>query len=191
MGLPLTPKQMKQARVHPGEHLLCYRCDSFEKNHDGTCEMCGLIDRIGACVREWCPYCKRAELSDYYSKRCTKRTPLDGERIRKPIVGPLVDPMDMGLPAYAIGPICTYAILCGSHVKIGKSKNVAKRLAQLQTATPLPPQLLSVVHGDCEKNVHRHLECRGVKRTNGEWFEYNDETASILTSLGFSISRAG
>ena len=186
MAHPLTAKQMKQARVHPGEHQLCYRCDSFEKNYDGTCELCGLADRMGECVQEWCPYCKRADLAAYYSKHCRTRPPRDRETARKPIVGPLINPLDYGLPAFAIGPVCTYAILCGVHVKIGKSKNVSRRLAQLQTGMPLPAEVIGVVHGDCEKRVHGHLEQRGIKRTNGEWFEYSKETESILASLGFS-----
>lgn len=184
MAMPPTEAYLRSARVNLGDHDICYRCDAFEKNHDGTCELCGLTDRIDRCVREWCPYCKVPELSDFYLARCTERAPHNSKDvISAPIVGPLAHGYDTSNAFRIDGTLCTYAILCGQHVKVGKSRSVRKRLAQLQTGMPLPAFIMGSVLGDCEKEVHRKLEDRGVKRTNGEWFEYDNEARKVLAAF--------
>lgn len=182
MGKPLTGTQMRLAGVRLGSHDLCYRCDSFEKNSDGTCELCGLTDRIDRCVFEWCPYCKKPNLENYYIERCTAG---GATRHSAPIVGPLTTQY---IPSVSV---FTYAILCGSHVKIGRSKDPARRFAQLRTGAPVPPRIVGIVAGDVERSVHRRLHDAGVKRTNGEWFEYSDVVGAVLAEYRFAPAGSG
>jgi len=55
------------------------------------------------------------------------------------------------------------------HVKIGRSDDPEKRLAQLQTGNPTALRLILVAHkkGDLEKHLHRLL---GRYHAVGEWF---------------------
>lgn len=66
--------------------------------------------------------------------------------------------------------IYTYFIAKGwpGPIKIGKSKNPAKRLRQLQTASPERLHLVAYIEGDVEKELHRRFH---GDRIRGEWFE--------------------
>ena len=65
-------------------------------------------------------------------------------------------------------------------VKIGKAKNVTKRLKQLQTGSPLKLQVLHCFDLDCEGDLHRHFASH---RVNGEWFAKCDYIMEYLRSL--------
>ena len=63
-----------------------------------------------------------------------------------------------------------------SPVKVGISKNVAKRLSNIQTASPFPVKLAYAfalpdnrIARDIERAFH---EMQKGQRTHGEWFEY-------------------
>lgn len=81
--------------------------------------------------------------------------------------------------------IWTYVIQQGGengHVKIGKTRDVDKRLAALQTANPLPLRVIGKMPGDHERRLHHHLR---MQRRSGEWFEWNDYTkAEVDAFLG-------
>lgn len=64
-------------------------------------------------------------------------------------------------------------------VKIGSSTNPTKRLAQLQSISPVPLRIKYVTHGGelRERELHRRLA--GYRR-HGEWFEACREVARAM-----------
>ncbi len=68
------------------------------------------------------------------------------------------------MPVYAI------AALGQGLVKLGKAGNVARRLAGLQTASPVPLTLLKVFDGYADEELELH-ERFAAHRHHGEWFE--------------------
>lgn len=84
----------------------------------------------------------------------------------------------------------TYAVLCGSHVKVGRSSNVQQRIRQIQGGVPLPVSLLGCVDEDIERTLHVLLEENGVIRTHGEWFEYTVQAHDTLMSMGLVANDA-
>lgn len=80
-----------------------------------------------------------------------------------------------------------YYIFVAGRVKIGQSQNIAKRLAEISTATPEPPVLVTVELGDAaalEELAHRRWE---VYRRHREWFACEGE---LLAWLKKENSRA-
>jgi hypothetical protein len=74
-----------------------------------------------------------------------------------------------------------YILKSGRHYKIGKAKDVDKRVTQISPKTPLPVELLHSfpcedVYGT-ERHLHKVLE---RYRTNGEWFELPPEIVERL-----------
>lgn len=69
-----------------------------------------------------------------------------------------------------------YLMRCGWHHKIGKTKNVRRRLAQIQTGNPYKVELIHSIPCDdmaeVESALHKHF---AQWRTNGEWFEFAGE----------------
>lgn len=61
----------------------------------------------------------------------------------------------------------TYFMLCGSHMKIGKSENAEVRLKAIQTGSPETVVLLGTQDGDNE--IYWHRKFANLRR-NGEWF---------------------
>ena len=61
-------------------------------------------------------------------------------------------------------------------VKIGFTKNINKRLSQLQVSSPVKLEVLHLIEGNVslEKELHRKFK---EFRTSGEWFNYD---SSIL-----------
>lgn len=78
----------------------------------------------------------------------------------------------------------TYAIACGEFVKVGKSKDVNRRIQSLRTSNPLPIVLLGIIDGDWEDVVHAELVIDGVRRVRGEWFEYTEIALQYLRMFG-------
>lgn len=62
----------------------------------------------------------------------------------------------------------------GHAVKIGRSDDVARRLAEIQRMSPVKLEVLWQVQagGDLETALHRRFKAR---RTHGEWFDFGDE----------------
>ena len=63
------------------------------------------------------------------------------------------------------------------HVKIGKSRDVEKRLKMLQTSTGSRLYFIGSVDSDQESRLHDHLS---KHRILGEWFYWNDEVRKIV-----------
>jgi len=80
-------------------------------------------------------------------------------------------------------------------VKIGYTKNIHKRLTQLQTSSPVKLDVLYLIEGDTnlEKELHKLF---GHLVTSGEWFTFNDsildyfkDKECLLWSEGFTQSE--
>lgn len=73
-----------------------------------------------------------------------------------------------------------------SLVKIGRSTNVTKRLANIRTMSPAPLQILwQHVGGDeLEKALHRWFR---AERKHGEWFALGDDPISAVAEAAAAI----
>lgn len=80
--------------------------------------------------------------------------------------------------------VVTYAARSGDFIKIGKTRNLARRLSQLQIGCPLPIVLFGYADGDVEWEAHRFLEELGHERVHGEWFRYDHKIKYSLVALG-------
>ena len=87
-----------------------------------------------------------------------------------------------------------YFIRSGEYVKIGRAVDIEVRMAQLQTAHPVPLVLIATMEGgvDVEKALHFRFES---KRTSGEWFRLTDSEVqgaieTFMTTRVDSIERA-
>lgn len=95
-------------------------------------------------------------------------------------LGGAVDAMEAGLAARDGSSV--YFASAGNRVKIGWSKQVGTRLAQLQTGNPDPIKLLGTVPGGRAKE--RKIQDRFAHaRVHGEWFE---ATPELLAFIGAS-----
>ncbi len=72
-------------------------------------------------------------------------------------------------------------------IKIGKAKNVYKRMKSLQTATPAYLKLLKIIDEkagkearDTEQSLHRQFK---HLKLLGEWFKFNDELQEFIRQL--------
>lgn len=61
-------------------------------------------------------------------------------------------------------------------LKIGYTKNINKRLCQLQVSSPVKLEVLHLIDGNVTLEKELHILFKNL-RTSGEWFSYN---ASIL-----------
>lgn len=79
---------------------------------------------------------------------------------------------------------CVYFAQADDRVKIGWSKQVASRIAQLQTGCPSPLKLLGVIPGARGLERQLHERFAGLRLT-GEWFraapELLDHIATVTT----------
>lgn len=77
-----------------------------------------------------------------------------------------------------VGPVPEVVYLIGSPdgglVKIGRTCNVNRRLADIQRMSPVPLALLWHTPGNhiLEKALHRAFS---IHRTHGEWFDFGDD----------------
>jgi hypothetical protein len=69
-------------------------------------------------------------------------------------------------------------------IKVGRSADPARRLAQLQTASPARLELMGSIPGDEdeEKRIHALFEFQH-ERLNGEWFRETDALVAHIASL--------
>ena len=77
-----------------------------------------------------------------------------------------------------------YAIRAGDSgpIKFGVAKNPLRRLATLQTGSPVPLKLLVAVdvHEEKEKLIHQYLR---AERERGEWFSPTEKTLGLLDAM--------
>ncbi|MBB4984994.1 GIY-YIG nuclease family protein [Streptomyces nymphaeiformis] len=64
-------------------------------------------------------------------------------------------------------------------VKIGRSVDPKRRLAQIQTMSPVPLELLAVHIGDHEVETYLHRRF-ALLRTHGEWFTFEVDPLSAV-----------
>lgn len=81
---------------------------------------------------------------------------------------------------------CVYFIRSGEFVKIGVARSVQRRLASLQTASPLPLEMLGILKFVSDSDAYRaerrlHL-CFHSDRSNGEWFRYSDDIQRFVST---------
>ena len=83
-----------------------------------------------------------------------------------------VDPSEGGI----------YFIRAGQYVKIGRAKDVSRRVVRLQVGNHLKLHLMLVVAGDAttERALHAHF---GHLRKGGEWFRYTGELRRMIRRL--------
>lgn len=65
-------------------------------------------------------------------------------------------------------------------VKIGKAKNIAKRMGHLQVGHPVPLRLVAVMTAGMEYEGLLHARFRHL-RSCGEWFRLTDELLRVIT----------
>ena len=77
-------------------------------------------------------------------------------------------------------------------LKIGYTKNITKRLSQLQTSIPIKLEVLHLIDGDITLEKRLHVLFKDL-RTQGEWFnfdnsilEYFEDKECLLWKHGFT-----
>lgn len=75
-------------------------------------------------------------------------------------------------------------------VKIGTSTTLDRRLAELQSGSPLPLSILWQIEGDAtlESLLHRHFK---LLRRHGEWFDFRGLDAAVEVSAAVAVIRSG
>jgi hypothetical protein len=76
----------------------------------------------------------------------------------------------------------TYFILCEgtNFIKIGKTKDIKKRIEMLQTGLPQKLRLVASVREDIENKLHKRF---AHLRHNGEWFQFTQEIKNFIKTL--------
>lgn len=80
-----------------------------------------------------------------------------------------------------------YFVRAGDRLKIGFTRNVKRRLSQLQTFFPEPLELLGAIPGSLlmEQEVHRHFGHLNITR---EWFNVEPELLVYIEKMSRSAS---
>lgn len=89
-------------------------------------------------------------------------------------------------------PICagTYFVRCGSRVKIGSSKNIAKRLGDAGTFSPYPLELIAFTEDVAdEARFHERFERFRVASGGREWFVLAPEILQFVVTLRIRLSK--
>lgn len=87
---------------------------------------------------------------------------------------------------------CVYFILNSENnaIKIGRARDIEKRLRSLQTASPVELELLKTLQVESESQaqvLERELHCRFEHlRLKGEWFKAEPELLSYIATESFS-----
>ncbi len=80
--------------------------------------------------------------------------------------------------------MAVYFVRAGAdgYIKIGHSKNVKNRIKDLQTASPVPLDVMCVIDGD--KRMETELHRRFAKhRDHGEWFRPGIDLLNFIREL--------
>lgn len=72
-----------------------------------------------------------------------------------------------------------YFILCNGRLKVGRAKNVSRRVSSLQIGNPVQLHLYAFVKGTQadEKRIHAEMHQHHIR---GEWFNWNAATKRIV-----------
>lgn len=83
-----------------------------------------------------------------------------------------------------------YLLGGGGYYKIGRSRNVSRRMRQLEIQLPWPVEVLHTIpcedHHASEKALHERF---AGKRANGEWFALDDEDVEWIKGVTRMIGR--
>lgn len=92
------------------------------------------------------------------------------------------DPMQEEEPVDAAAMGIVYFIRSGEYIKIGFTKNMAGRLAAMETLSPVSPVVLHQEPGTVadERAYHRHFAAQHLRR---EWFRHEGELAEYLARM--------
>ena len=74
-------------------------------------------------------------------------------------------------------------------VKIGHSRQVSRRLAQLRAVSPFPLKLLATATGGAEREAYYHSRFAADRRS-GEWFERSAAIEAEIARLSAAAGRA-
>lgn len=77
---------------------------------------------------------------------------------------------------------CVYVLHAGDRYKIGMTSNLRKRIGQLQTGTPHPIEIVTIIPAARPAELEAELHARyAAKRVHGEWFALDgDDVAALL-----------
>jgi hypothetical protein len=75
-----------------------------------------------------------------------------------------------------------YFAKAGDRIKIGWSRNVGARIAQLQTGNPAPVQLLAAIPGARARERKLHT-LFAEHRVSGEWFRDDPELVAYIARI--------
>lgn len=85
-----------------------------------------------------------------------------------------------------------YFVHQGDHVKIGKTKDVAQRMSELQTAHALPIRLVAWIYtlhpGRIEAEL---LNEYAASRARGEWFNLTDDIVNLIRRHHWNCLNVG
>jgi len=76
---------------------------------------------------------------------------------------------------YLIKALCSESL-----IKIGKTKDIRRRISELQTSSPSELLLVALSNLDCESKLHREF---GACRVRGEWFSLSDGDVKFLVKM--------
>jgi hypothetical protein len=97
------------------------------------------------------------------------------------ILKPAVEALESALAASYVEGSCVYFAAVGGRIKIGWSKKVGTRIAQLQTGNAEPIELLGVLPGGRfhERRLHQQF---AAARLSGEWFAATPDLLAFIES---------
>lgn len=75
----------------------------------------------------------------------------------------------------------------GNPVKIGVSKNIPNRIICLQTSCPYEIEILGLILGDCELELHKRFSS---DRMMGEWFEFSYDIQNFISSIPSNLANS-
>lgn len=76
----------------------------------------------------------------------------------------------------------TYIIKCEEYYKIGRTKNLKKRLSTYKTHNPIV-KLIKTFDGDYEKSLHKHFKKHRIDKR--EWFRLTEEDIENINISDF------
>ena len=132
---------------------------SFRKNLIDYCKI--KLNKLGhtSCNGRLFNQCKHTEIKQKY-RECFSSEPIEdfGNYLKRK------EERSEGL-VYVIGN------RLGAFCKIGFTRNVHKRIVEIQTGCPLPLEIFCVVYGTMKTEQLLHKKYKEY-RLNGEWFKY-------------------
>lgn len=78
-----------------------------------------------------------------------------------------------------------YFIRAGDYLKIGKTDDIKKRVAQLQTGCPHDLQVVLLVPGDEREEGLSHEELKS-EHVRGEWFKISEKTVAYMVDVSWA-----